>query len=85
MKNKINEIEKNKLQLDSLKETNKELLKNNKLTLKSQQIFRNKKKKVFTEETNKISLSVNDHKRIQLIEEYDSMETFLWNEEKSSI
>ena len=85
MKNKINEIEKIKLQLDSLKETNKELLKNNKLTLKSQQIFRNKKKKVFTEETNKISLSVNDHKRIQLIEEYDSMETFLWNEEKSSI
>ena len=71
--------------MDSLKETNKELLKNNKLTLKSQQIFRNKKKKAFTEETNKISLSVNDHKRIQLIEEYDSMETFLWNEEKSSI
>ena len=85
MKNKINKVEKNKLQLDSLKETNKELLKNNKLTLKSQQIFRNKKKKVFTEETNIISLSVNDHKRIQLIEEYDSMETFLWNEEKSSI
>ena len=71
--------------MDSLKETNKELLKNNKLMVKSHQIFRNKKKEVFTEEANKISLSVNDHKRIQLMEEYDSMETFLWNEERSSI
>ena len=71
--------------MDSLKETNKELLKNNKLMVKLHQIFRNKKKKVFTEEANKISLSVNDHKRIQLMEEYDSVETFLWNKERSSI
>ena len=47
----------------------KKIIKNNKLILKTQQRFRSKKKKkkVFTEEVNKIALSVNDDKRIQSI------------------
>ena len=48
-------------------------MKNNKLILKSQQRFRSQKHNVFTEEVNKITLSANDHKRIQSI---DSVETY---------
>ena len=43
------------------------------LTLKSQQRFRSKKRNVFTEEVNKITLSANDNKGIQSI---DSTETY---------
>ena len=46
----------------------KNSLKNNKLTLKTQQRFKNKRRNVFTEEINKISLSSNDDKKFnQLI------------------
>ena len=42
--------------------------KNAKLILKSQQIFRSEKHIVFAEEVEKIALSTNDDKRIQLID-----------------
>ena len=46
----------------------KNSLKNNKLTLKTQQRFKIKRCNVFTEEINKISLSSNDDKKFnQLI------------------
>ena len=46
----------------------KEFIKENKVILKTQQRFRSKKHKVFTEEINKIALSSNDDKRIQTID-----------------
>ena len=46
----------------------KNSLKNNKLTLKTQQRFKIKRRNIFTEEINKISLSSNDDKKFnQLI------------------
>ena len=49
--------------MDSLWENHKEFIKNNKLILKSQQIFRSKKHNLFTENVNEIALSVNDDKK----------------------
>ena len=54
--------------VDSLKKDQKEFIKNNKLILKTQQRFRSEKHNVFTKEINKIALSSNDDKRIQLID-----------------
>ena len=72
LEKKINDLEQNHLNVDSLRENHKEFIKNNKLILKLQQRFTNEKHNVFTEDVNKISLSANDDKRIQLI---DSAET----------
>ena len=63
IENKINHLEKNKTDADSPKE----FIKNNKLILKSERY------NVFTEEINKIALSLNDDKRMQSI---DSIETY---------
>ena len=71
--NKINHLEKNKIDVDSIREDQKEFIKNNKLTRKTQQRFRSEKLHVFTEEIIKIALSSNDDKRIQSI---DSIETY---------
>ena len=60
LENKINQLEKNKLHMDSLKENHKEFIKNSILILKSQQGFRRQKHKVFTDENNKLALSGND-------------------------
>ena len=60
--------------MDSLIENYKELIKNEKLILKSQQRFRIEKHNVFAEEVNKTLLCVNDDKRMQSI---DSMETYV--------
>ena len=57
LENKINQLGKNK-----------ELIKNSKLILKSQQRFKSEKYKVFTEEVNKIALNASDDKIIQLID-----------------
>ena len=77
IENKINHLENNKIDVDSLKEDErrkiKEFIKNSKLILKTQQRFRSEKHNVFTEEINKIALSSNDDKRIQSI---DSIETY---------
>ena len=56
-----------------LKKNYEELIKNNKLRLKTQQRLKNESHNVFTKEINKIALSSNDYKRIQSI---DSIETY---------
>ena len=52
--NKINYLEKNKIDIDNVKKSRKEFVKNNTLILKTQQRFKNERHHVFTEETNKI-------------------------------
>ena len=82
--NKINYLEKNKINIDSFfcyKRKQKKFIKNNKLILKTQQRFKNERLNVFTEEINKIALSSNDDKRIQSI---DLIETLIWNKKRSS-
>ena len=64
IENKLNHSEKNKIDVDSIKEDEKELPKNNKLILKTQQRFISEKRNIFTEESNKIAISSNDDKRI---------------------
>ena len=65
--NKMNHLEENKVDADSLKEDRKEFIKNNKLILKTKQRFRSGKHNVFTEEINKVALSSNYDKIIQPI------------------
>ena len=50
---------KNKADLDSFRQNHKEVIKTNKLILKSQERFKSKKHNVFPEEVNKIALSAN--------------------------
>ena len=57
LENKINQLEKNKVKVDSLLQNHKEFIKNNKLILKSEQRFWSEKPNVFTEEVKKIVLS----------------------------
>ena len=57
-------MKKNKIIVDSLKNDQKEFIKNNKIKLKTQQSFKSERHNAFTEETNKIPLSSND-KRMQ--------------------
>ena len=64
LENKINQPEKNKLDVDSLREKHKESIKINRLILKSQQRFRCEKLNIFTKEVKKIALSTYDDKRI---------------------
>ena len=59
--------------------TIKELIKNNKLILKTQQRFKNERHNVFTEDIDKIALSSNDEKIIQSI---DSIETYAYRTSK---
>ena len=47
IENKINQIKKNKFDVDSLKENQKEFIKNNELILKTQQRFGSEKRNVF--------------------------------------
>ena len=49
--------------MDILRENHKKFLKNNKLILKSQQKCRSEKHNVFTEEVNKIALTVYSDKK----------------------
>ena len=62
--NKINHLEKTKIDVDSPKE----FLKDNKVILKTQQRFKSERHNVFTEEINKIALRSNDGKRMQSID-----------------
>ena len=64
IENKINHLEKNKMDVDSLKE----FIKNNNLMLETQQRFKSERHNVFTEEINKIALCSNDHKGMRSID-----------------
>ena len=73
--NKINHLERNKIDRDSLKKDHKELIKNNKLMLNRQQKFKIERHNSFTEEINKIALSSNGDKRTHSI---NSIETYAY-------
>ena len=73
--NKTNYLEKNEINLESLKEDHKEFIKNNKLILKTQQRFKSERHNVFTEEINKIAFSSIDDKRMKSI---DLIETYAY-------
>ena len=64
----IKYLEKKKINVDILKEDQKEFVKNNKLISKIQQIFKSEMHNVFTEVINKIPLSSNDDKRMRSID-----------------
>ena len=78
---KTNHLEKNKINVDSLKDQ-KEFIKNNKLILKTQQIFKSERHNVFTGEISKIASSSNGNKKIQLI---DLVETYAYGMNKGLI
>ena len=82
IENKINNLEIIKIDVDSLKKDQKEFIKNNKLILKTQERFKNEKHNVFTEDINKITLSSNDDKRMQLI---DSIETYAYGMNENAV
>ena len=69
VKHKTNCSQKNKIHVDCLKNS----LKN--VTLKAQQRFKSESYNVFTEEINKIALKSNDDERMQSI---DSIETYAY-------
>ena len=77
--NKVKYLEKNEINIDSLKKFHKEFIKDNKLILKTQERFKSERHIVFTEEINKIALSLNYDKRIQ---SNDSIETYLYGTSK---
>ena len=60
LESKRNHLENNEIHLHSLKKDYKEFIKNNALILKTRKRFKNEKHNFFTEETNKITLSLND-------------------------
>ena len=75
IEDKINNIAKYKIDIDSLKTDQKEFIKNNKLIWKIQQSFKSERHNVSTEEMNKILLHSNDEKRMQSI---DFIETYAY-------
>ena len=77
----MNHLEKNKIDVDRIKENLKEFIRINKSILKTQQRFKSERHNVFTEDINKMSLSSNNDKRMQSI---DSIETCICNEQRSS-
>ena len=79
VKNKIKDLEKTKLAVDSLIKNHKEFVKNNRLILKSLQSFRNKKHNVIAEKIEKIALSANKDNGIQSI---NSIETHAYGTAK---
>ena len=73
IENEMNHLEKNNVDVDSLKEDQKEFIKHNKLILKILQRLRTETYNAFTEEINKTAITSNDDKRVQPI---DSIETY---------
>ena len=80
--NKINFLEKNQININSFKKDHKESVKNNKLILNTQQTFKNERHNVFTEEVNKIPLTINDDRRMESI---DSIETCAYGMSKDLV
>ena len=79
---KINYLRRKKIDVDSIKQDQKEFVKNNKPILKSQQIFKSERYNVLIEEINKIALSSNDDKRMQSIY---SIETYTYGTSKDLV
>ena len=79
---KINYLRKKRIGVDSLKEYQKEFVKNDKLIFETKQRFKSEKQNVFTEEINKIALSSNDDKRLGSI---DSIERYAYATSKDLI
>ena len=79
---KINDLEKNKIDINCIKENHKEFIRNNTSILKIQQRFKSERHNVFTEETIKIALSSNDDKRMQST---DSIETYAYGTSKDLV
>ena len=82
LQNKMNCLEKNKIEKESIKKNQKEFIKNNKSILKIQQKFKSEKHSVFTGEIEKIALSSNDNKRMQSI---DLIETYVYETSKNGV
>ena len=81
--NKTNYLEKNKIDIDiSFKKYYKEFIRNNKLLIKTQQIFKSERCNVSTEQITKIALSSNDDKRMESI---DSIETYGYRTSKDLV
>ena len=68
--------------IDSITKNNQEFMKNNKLILKKQQRFKSERHNVFTEEIDKVDLSSNDVKRMQLTA---SIETYAFGASKDLV
>ena len=81
LKNETSHL-KNDIEIDRLRENHKDFLKNNGLMLKSQQRFRSVKHNIFSKDINKIVLSTNDNKTIQLT---DSIEIYAYGTNKKII
>ena len=64
LENKINRLEKNKIDTDSIKKNHKEFIKNNKSISKIQQRFKTEMYNFFNAEIDKVGLSSNDDKRM---------------------
>ena len=64
-----------------MKENQKEFIKNNKSIL-TQQMFKNERHNVFTEEINKIALSSSDDNKMKSI---DSIETYVYETSKDLV
>ena len=84
LENKINHLEKNKTDIDQIKENHKQFIINNKSVLiffffLLKKRFKSERYNVFTEESNKIALSSNDDKRMLSI---DSIETYAYGTSK---
>ena len=79
LENKINHLEKNKIDIDRIKENHKQFIKNNTSVLKTQQRFKSERYNIFTEESKKIALSSNDDKIMLSI---DSIETYAYGTRK---
>ena len=62
--NKVNHLEKNKIDVDGFKKDQKDFMKNTKLILKTKQKSKSEIHSVFTEKIKNITLSSNDDRRI---------------------
>ena len=79
VENKINQL-KNKIDVDSLTESFKEFIKNNKSILKSQQRFREKKHNKFNEDVSNIALRATNDKRMSISQ--FSRNICIWNKQR---
>ena len=82
LQNKTNHLEKNKIDINSLKKDHKEIIRKNKLRLKTQRRFKSERHNIFTEEINEITFSSNNDKRMQSIA---SIETYAYGTSKDLV